>query len=192
MTDSANLTATGKISVAINSPPRITTQSPIFGGTLGVAYVQTFQATGGNPPYTWKVASGDTGGLTLGAATGDLTGTPQATGTFNFTIQVTDQSGATASQAFSLVVSQPTLTITAAGSLPAATAGVSYSQKVPVVASGGTAPYTWSVIAGAVPGLSLDSASLTLSGTPSTPGSFNFTIQATDAANLTATRSLPV
>ena len=51
VTDSANLTATGTVSLPINNgPPRITTQSPIFGGTVGVPYVQTFQATGGNPP----------------------------------------------------------------------------------------------------------------------------------------------
>ena len=191
VTDSVSLSATGNVSVAVNNPPpSITTQSPIFGGTLGVPYVQTFQATGGNPPYTWKIVSGDAGGLILDPASGNLQGTPQTTGTFNFTIQATDRSGASATQAFSLVVSPPTLTITTTSSLPAATVGVSYSQKLSVVASGGTPPYTWSVISGAVPGLSLDSASLTLSGTPTTAGAFNFTLQATDSANLTATRPI--
>jgi len=191
VTDSANLTATGNLSLPINNPPpRITTQSPIFGGTLGVPYVQTFQASGGNPPYTWTLVSGDAGGLTLDPATGDLQGTPQTAGTFNFTIQATDKSGASATQAFSLVVSPPSLTITTTSSLPAASVGVPYSQKLPVVASGGTPPYTWSVISGAVPGLAFDPASLTLSGTPSTAGAFNFTIQAADSANLTATRQL--
>ena len=123
-------------------------------------------------------------------ATGDLQGTPQTAGTFNFTVQATDRSGATATQSFSLVINPPTLTITVASPLPAGTVGVAYSQKLPVVASGGTPPYTWSVIAGSVPGLSFDPASLTLSGTPTTAGTFNFTIQATDSANLTATRSL--
>ena len=191
VTDSANLTATGNLSLPVNNgPPRITTQSPIFGGTVGVPYAQTFQASGGNPPYTWTVASGDTGGLVLDPATGDLKGTPQTAGTFNFTIQAADRSGATATQAFSLVVSPPTLTITTTSPLPAATVGVAYSQKLPVVASGGTAPYTWSITGGAVPGLTFDPSSLTLSGTPSTAGAFNLTIQAADSTNLTATRSL--
>jgi hypothetical protein len=191
VTDSANLSASATLTVAIgNPPPRITTQSPIFDGTLGVPYVQTFQATGGNPPYTWKITSGDAGGLILDPASGDLQGTPQTAGTFNFTVQATDRSGVSATQAFSLVVSPPTLTITTSSSLPAGTVGVSYSQTLPVTASGGTPPYTWSVISGAVPGLSLDPSSKLLSGTPTTAGPFNFTIQATDSANLTATRSL--
>jgi hypothetical protein len=191
VTDSVSLSATGNVSVAINNPPpSITTQSPIFGGTLGVPYAQTFQATGGNPPYTWKIVSGDAGGLILDPASGNLQGTPQTTGTFNFTIQATDKSGASATQAFSLVVSPPTLTITTSSSLPAGTVGVSYSQTLPVTASGGTPPYTWSVISGAVPGLSLDPSSKILSGTPTTAGAFNFILQATDSANLTATRSI--
>ena len=191
VTDSANLTATGTVNLPINNgPPRITTQSPIFGGTVGAPYVQTFQATGGNPPYTWTITSGDAGGLILDPATGNLQGTPQTTGTFNFTIQAADRSGTTTTQAFSLVVSPPTLAITTTSSLPPAAVGVPYSQKLPVVASGGTAPYTWSLISGAVPGLTFDPPSLTLSGTPSTAGAFNFTIQAADSTNLTATRSL--
>src|SRR5262249_47810198 len=155
-------------------------QSPIFGGTVGVAYVQTFQATGGNPPYTWTIASGDAGGLTLDAASGNLQGTPQTAGTFNFTIRAADKSGAAATQAFSLVVSLPSLSITTTSSLPPASVGVPYSQKLPVVASGGTPPYTWSLTSGAIPGLTFDPPSLTLSGTPSTAGAFNFTIQAAD------------
>jgi hypothetical protein len=94
VTDSANLSATGTVSLPVNNPPpRITTQSPIFGGTLGVPYVQTFQASGGNPPYTWTIVSGDAGGLVLDPASGDLKGTPQTAGTFNFTIRATDRFG---------------------------------------------------------------------------------------------------
>ena len=145
VTDSAKTSATATVSLTIISPPlSITTLAPIFNGTVGVPYVQTFRAAGGNPPYTWTIVTGDPGGLTLDPATGDLQGTPQTAGTFNFTVQATDQSGATATQSFSLTISPPTLTITVGSSLPAATVGVAYSQKLPVVANGGTPPYTWS------------------------------------------------
>src|ERR1017187_8337946 len=191
VTDSARASSTGIVSLTINNPPlTITTLAPIFSGTVGVPYVQTFRASGGNSPYTWAVISGNAGGLALDPSSGSLQGTPQTAGTFNFTVQATDQSGATASQSFSLVINPPTLTITVPSSLPAGTLGVSYSQKLPVVANGGTPPYTWSLVAGSVPGLSFDPPILTISGTPSTAGTFNFTIQAADAANLTATRSL--
>ena len=191
VTDSARTTASGTVSLTIISPPpSITTLAPIFSGTVGVPYVQTFRATGGNPPYTWTILTGNTGGLTLDPNTGDLQGTPQTAGTFTFTVQARDQSGATATQSFSLVINAPTLSITVGSSLPAATVGVAYTQKLPVVANGGTPPYTWSLITGSVPGLTFDPSSLTLSGTPTTAGTFSLTIQAADSANLTTTRSL--
>src|ERR1035437_926223 len=190
-TDSAKAPATATVSLTTNNPPlNIATLAPIFSGTVGVPYVQTFRASGGNPPYTWTIISGNPGGMILDPSTGNLQGTPQTAGTFNFAVQAADRLGATATQSFSLVVNAPTMTVTAASSLPAGTVGVPYNQKLPLVANGGTPPYAWSLIAGSVPGLSFDPSILTIGGTPSTAGAFNFTIQATDSANLTATRSL--
>src|ERR1017187_2767247 len=63
VTDSAKTSATGTVSLTINNPPlNITTLAPIFSGTVGVPYVQTFRASGGNPPYTWTIVSGNPGG----------------------------------------------------------------------------------------------------------------------------------
>jgi hypothetical protein len=65
-------------------------------------------------------------------------------------------------------------------SLAPVLAGQPYSQML--TASGGLAPYTFSVTAGALPpGLQLNPASGVLAGTPSTPGSFSFTATARDA-----------
>src|SRR5205085_9296032 len=62
--------------------------------------------------------------------------------------------------------------------LPNGTVGVPYSQTI--TASGGTAPYSFVVTAGAVPnGLTLSSSGV-LSGTPTTAGSFGFTVTAID------------
>src|SRR5262249_10436621 len=121
-----------------------------------------------------------------------LQGTPLTAGTFNFTIQVTDKAGLTASQSYSLVVSPPALTITVSGSLPAGTAGVAYSQKIPAVASGGTPPYTWSVASGsALPsGLTFTPSTLLVSGTPNTAGTSSFTIQVADSSGLTSSKAI--
>jgi hypothetical protein len=190
-TDAAKATALGTVTLTINVPPlAITTVAPIFSGTVGVAYVQTFKASGGTPPYVWSILSGSAGDLTLDSASGNLQGTPQTPGTFNFTIQVSDKSGTISTQAFSLVVNAPALTVTVGGALPSGTVNVAYSQKLPVVANGGTSPYTWSLTGGTPPGLTFTPSTLTLSGTPTTAGTFSITVQATDSASLTASRSL--
>lgn len=85
--------------------PSITTTSPLPGTTAGTAYSTTIAGGGGTPPYTWSVTSGALpGGLTLDPATGALTGTPTAAGTFNFTVTLTDNAAQTATRAFTLVV----------------------------------------------------------------------------------------
>lgn len=194
-TDANQKTATANFSLTVNaSPLSITTQSPLFAGTIGVPYSQPFSATGGKPPYTWSVPSGNTGGLTLDSATGTLHGTPAAAGTFTFVVQVTDSTGATASQSFSVAVNAPVLSIAVGAALPAGTVGVAYSQTLPVTATGGTQPYQWSIAAGGfiAPGLSLNASTLAVSGTPTAAGTFNFTVQVTDANQQTATRSLSI
>jgi hypothetical protein len=79
----------------------------------------------------------------------------------------------------------PTITLSPA-TLPAGTVGVAYSQTI--VGSGGTAPYTFTVVAGALPaGLSLTAAGV-LSGTPTTASNYTFTIRGTDANGCFAAR----
>jgi hypothetical protein len=73
-------------------------------------------------------------------------------------------------------------------SLPSGTVGSSYSQSLS--ASGGTAPYSWSVTSGNLPsGLNLSSGG-TISGTPTSSGTSNFTVQVSGGG--TATRSLSI
>jgi hypothetical protein len=67
-------------------------------GSLGTPYNQTITATGGTAPYTFAVTSGSLpNGLTL-SASGVLSGTPTAGGTFNFTITATDSNTNTGSR----------------------------------------------------------------------------------------------
>jgi large repetitive protein len=181
LTDSANNTASANFALTVTVQAlTITTISPLFNGTVGVAYNQTLTASGGKAPYQWSVISGSTGGLTLDPNSGALQGTPQNTGTFTFTAQVSDSAGNTATQQFSLTVNTPTLTIITAGSLPPGAVGVSYSQKLPLSATGGTPPYTWSLTP-TIPGLTFDPVNVALNGTPAAPGSFPLTVTVTDS-----------
>lgn len=65
-------------------------------------------------------------------------------------------------------------------SLPNGPQGQPYGPYTLGTVSGGTPPYTWSVVSGLPPGLNLSSAGV-LSGTPSSGGTFNLTVKVTDA-----------
>ena len=92
------------VTLTVNVWPVITTISSLPAGTVGVGYSQTLIATNGTPPYTWIAIGGALpGGLTFDA-TGLLSGTPTATGTFSFIAQVTDSVSATTNGNFALTI----------------------------------------------------------------------------------------
>jgi hypothetical protein len=168
----------------------ITTGTPLFSGTVGVPYAQTFNATGGVAPYRWAITGGSAGNLILDPSLGTLQGTPQTAGTFSFTVQVTDNTGNRAVQSYSVVISPPALTIPNGSTLPDGSVGVPYTQTFSV--SGGAAPYTWSLTGAGVPGLRFDPNSAVLSGTPTTAGAFSFSLTARDTAGASAAKSFTV
>ena len=190
VTDNVSATATQALSIVINSAPSITTSS-LPNGQLSVAYNQTLAASGGTTPLTWAISSGSLpAGLSLTASTGAITGTPTATGTSNFTARVTDNVGATATKALSIVVTGAVLTITTS-SLPADTVGIVYNQTL--TASGGSTPYTWAIASGSLPaGLSLNTSTGAITGTPTTAGTSSFTARVTDNVAATATKALSI
>lgn len=154
-------------------------------GTVATAYSQTITASGGTGPYSFAVTAGALpAGLTLSAG-GAVTGTPNAGGSFNFTVTATDGSAFpgpfSGSQAYTLTIAAPTLALPATP-LAGGTLGTAYSAAI-TPASGGTAPYSYAVTAGALPGgLTLNASTGAVSGTPSALGTFNFSITATDSS----------
>jgi uncharacterized protein YhjY with autotransporter beta-barrel domain len=167
----------------VPAPTIVVDPATLADGTAAQAYGATLSATGGVGPYGFAVTAGALpAGLTLSTG-GDLSGTPTASGTFNFTVTATDANGQTGSRAYSLVVAVPVLTLTPA-SLPSGIVGVAYSQAFDT--TGGVAPYSYAVTAGVLPGGLTLAPGGTLDGTPTTAGMFNFTVTSTDSTGGTA------
>lgn len=160
-----------------------------FTGVPGTPFNQKLVARKGIPPYSWTITSGILPpGLTLNGSTGSIAGTPLQAGSFPFTVQVRDMSGAVSARALSMAI-QPVAINTQ--TLPPAQSGTWYSQLLSP--SGGTVPYVWSVINGRLPaGLVLDAAAGTIAGYPTARGIFSFTIRLADANGLKATRTLQI
>jgi YVTN family beta-propeller protein len=187
--DSQSSTATSNCSIAV-SPATLTLSCPTATAQVGVAYSSALTASGGVAPYTFSIASGSLpSGLTLNTSTGAITGTPTTAGTYNFTAQVVDSKGNTATSNCSIVVSLQALTL----SCPTGSAQLGAAYSSALNASGGVAPYTFSIISGSLPpGLTLNTSTGAITGTPTTAGTYNFTAQVMDSKGNTATASCSI
>lgn len=177
----APFTATRSYSLIVQVPTITLSPSSLTGVAAGATINQTLTASGGTAGYTYAVTAGALpAGVTL--SNGVLSGAPTAAGTFSFVITTTDSSTGsgpyTGGQTYSWVIGTPTITVDTA-SLANGQVDQAYSETL--TASGGVAPYSYTVLSGLPAGLSLSSAGV-LSGTPTAAGSFNFTITATDVA----------
>jgi hypothetical protein len=185
--DAKGVTGTKQFTITIASGLTIVTAPTLPNGSVGTPYGVTLMAQGGTSPYTWTITAGALpAGLTLGSATGGISGNPTSSGPFSFTVQVTDSNQVTATKSFTITIAS-SLTITNAPTLPSGVVGGAYSQTLS--AAGGTGPYAWAITAGALPGGLNFSPGGSITGTPTTGGTFSFTVQVTDSTSLTATKS---
>ena len=185
-------TASANLSITISAPTLKVTTTSLPGGSIGTAYSQTLTATGGITPYTWTVTVGALPtGLSLNAATGVISGTPSGTfvGTDSFTVTVTDAeipTAQTANAALSITITVAPLSVTTSGPLPVGVVNSVYAGAT-LQATGGIQPYSWAVTTGNLPaGLTLNSATGLISGTPTASGTANFTVTVTDSETPTA------
>jgi hypothetical protein len=189
VTDSASSVAIKALSITVVGPPSVTTAS-LANASQNTPYNAAVAATGGTPSYTWSITVGSLPtGLTLNVNTGAITGTPTGTGTSNFTVQVSDANAQTGIKALSVTVLVPP-TITTA-SFPTAEENVAYNTAV--AATGGTPAYTWSITVGSLPaGLTLNVNTGAITGSATSTGTSNFTVQVTDANSLSSNKALSI
>jgi hypothetical protein len=175
-----SVTRTLTIAISPASPITFTGAMPAT-ASYNLAYAGSAAASGGAGALTYTVNSGALPtGLSLTAATGAVTGTATAAGTYNFSIKAADAFGDSATHSYQIAVSSPILTVTpGAGSLPFAVTAQAYSQTLTV--SGGSGNYTWTVT-GQSDGLNTSSsgATLTVSGTPTATGTVTLSVTMKD------------
>lgn len=199
----SNQTGTKGLLLTINSVLTIDTTSPLPGGTVGDPYDFQLEASGGTPPYRWSI-DGD-----LTPAPGlDLTepqdapqdvalisGTPSTAGSFTRTYRVQDSNGVAMTKSLALTVNR-VLTIDT-DSLP--TGFLLFNYEAKLKASGGSPPYTWSIVTPSTvdgpllpaPGLSL-SPSGAITGNPTVEGTFTRTYRVQDKNREASTKRLTI
>ncbi len=155
---------------------------------VGANYTARLTVTGGKAPYTWTVTGGT---LPLGvtfSSNGTFSGAPKVAGGSTVTVQATDANGASAQNTVTVNVDPgPTVSTVA---LAPATIGTAYLATLGVV--GGTAPYSWSIASGGIPGGLVLSSTGVLSGRPGALGTSTINVRVSDALGSQGTKSLTV
>jgi choice-of-anchor A domain-containing protein len=176
--DALGATSTG-CAITINTSLVVSCGS-VSAGKVGVSFNSgPMTVSGGKSPYTFSVVGSMPAGLTLNTTTGAVTGTPTAAGSFK--VQVKDALGAT-SAGCAITISAPL--VVSCGSVTAGEVGVAFNSG-PMTVSGGTAPYTFSVVGTLPAGLTLNTSTGAVTGTPTAAGSFK--VQVKDATGATGT-----
>ncbi len=194
LTDSVG--ATVRNTFTLNVSPMGILSGTLPNATINTAYSRQLTVVGGTAPYTFTFTQLGLNtalfppGITPTAG-GLISGTPTSTGSYSFYVTVTDS----ASHSFK---TNYTLVVTNTNGLDITTAPIFYPLAGQGLSSqlftNGNSSYTWTLQAGSLPpGLTISSSGL-ITGAPSVPGTYNYTIRATDnnnAANF-ADRQYPI
>ena len=191
-TDANSATGSNAYSITVSGLPP--TASPVSATVAANSSANSITLSlGGGAATSVAVASAASHGTATASGT-SITYTPTAgySGPDSFTYTATNASGTSSPATVSITVSAPTLVLSpASGALAGGSTGSAYSTTFS--ASGGTAPYSYTITAGSLPiGLSLNTSTGALSGTPSSSATSNFTVTATDANSATGSNAYSI
>jgi hypothetical protein len=173
------------ITVAVR--PLVIADATIPESKVGQPFNLQLIASGGIPPYRWRLLEGSMPpGITFNQDTAWISGSPTQEGTVTFTMFIADAVATTSSKTLSITVRGGPLKFVT-DMLETAGRLLQYNQ--PLAIGGGEAPYRWSLMTGDLPdGLTLDSATGILSGTPAKNGLSVFSVKVTDKLSASVTR----
>ena len=183
VTDSVSAYGEKEFTIELLSPLQITTAT-LPSGQQGGPYSSSISATGGKPAYNFSLIAGTIPNGQNFGSNGALSGIPREFGTFNFTVRATDGTGRTFDKSYTLTIAAAASLTLNTTTLPQGYLGTYFSTTLS--ASGGVPPLTFSISETLPTGVSLNSSTCEIYGTPSAAGLTNLTFNVTDNAYLTA------
>ena len=191
------VTRTAVLTVTSQSLLRITTNSPLPNARVGENYTGFIEACcgQGSGPIRWSLVNGTVpDGLRFAgndlqlAQTTAVLGTATRVQTTTFTVRARDGAGNTATKTFTLTVDPPSPLVITNGTDQLRDGQVGVAYEASLFPGGGTPPYSWSHVAGTLPpGLSVQASPGRVLGTPTTAGTFTFTVRVNDSGGQSAT-----
>ena len=192
VTNAAGDSASGQTTVTILDVPPSIQYAPAYTLTRGVPAAPILPASTGGAVVTWSISPGPPAGLSFNAANGQITGTSTSLQSATpFTVTATNTGGST-SAIFTLATVD---TVPAIAYNPASFVFTRGSPIPPVVpTSSGGAISSWSIVPALPTGLSFNTATGTISGSPSQlSSSTRYTVTGTNTGgSATATLALAV
>jgi hypothetical protein len=202
-TDPPSTTAQRSFTITILPRFSITTLT-LPNGAVGTPYSATIQTQNAQGTVTFEVASGSLPpGLSLNPNTGVISGNPTLNGSRTFTIRATDalltadytgprirNVDQIAEQTYTITIGAA-MSFTTAATLPNGNVTTPYS--VTLQTQNGNPPVSFAITAGALPpGLTLNTSTGVISGTPTAAANSSFTVRATDTTERTASRAFTI
>ncbi len=176
-----NATGSGSalLTLTITVAAPVITSSATAGGTTGTAF--SYQITATNSPTSFS-ATGLPAGLTVNTSTGLISGTPSAAGISSVTLGATNATG-TGNKTLTLTITAAAPVITSSATA-SGTAGSAFTYQITAT----NAPTSFSAT-GLPAGLTVNTSTGLISGTPSSGGTSTVTLGATNATG-TGTKTL--
>ncbi len=174
-TNAGGTSTAATISFSITATPVPVVTGSSQSGVVGTAFTYTISAT--NSPTSYLVASGTLpAGLSLNTSTGVISGTPTTVITNSVTVTATNTGGTSAPATINFTITMPIPVVT--GSSQSGTVSSAFSYTI----SATNSPTSYAVASGTLPtGLSLNTTTGVISGTPTTSGSSSVTVTASNS-----------
>lgn len=192
ITDANSATASNTFSLTVNSAVTATQAiaSRTFTANQAITAFTPVTGSGGTGALGYSISPTLPTGLSISPTTGAISGTPStSSATATYTVTVTDTNSATATNTFSLTVNGA---VSATQSIPARslTINVAATSFVPVTGGGGTSPLSYGIAPSLPAGLSFNTSTGAITGTPTTiSAAATYTVTVTDVNSATATNT---